>query len=218
MIGARLVPQNQLSIQLSALLHEVWKTVGLLKTIGISTIDKNNIVTLHVTFMLYRCNETCLLGVYYDRRRRHKLLWRDYLNFFYSYFYSWFHLYGYCLFTYPSPRFPLPSPSSRQSPPPPLRMWPQSFSPMMYRICTRAQENCQKPVPIQSAISPSLSPVYSLWKKWPNAQRFDSRPRTGGHSSKYWPSAKLLDLCDRLLPDTYHTPNAVGNRIINNLC
>ena len=28
------------------------------------TCHKNNIVTLHVTFMLYRRNETCLLGDY----------------------------------------------------------------------------------------------------------------------------------------------------------
>ena len=38
------------------------------------------------------------------------------------------------------------------------------------------------------------------------------RPLTGGHLSKYWQSAKLLDLMDdRLEPKTYHTPNAVGN-------
>ena len=30
------------------------------------------------------------------------------------------------------------------------------------------------------------------------------------HPSKYWASAKLLDLGDRLIPDTYHTPNAVN--------
>ena len=28
------------------------------------TCHKNNIVTLHVTFMLYRRNKTCLLGLY----------------------------------------------------------------------------------------------------------------------------------------------------------
>ena len=30
------------------------------------TCHKNNIVTLHVTFMLYRRNKTCLLGILYD--------------------------------------------------------------------------------------------------------------------------------------------------------
>ena len=37
------------------------------------------------------------------------------------------------------------------------------------------------------------------------------RSRTGGHPSKYWPSEKLLDLGDRLAPDTYHTPNTAGH-------
>ena len=36
------------------------------------------------------------------------------------------------------------------------------------------------------------------------------RPRTGVHPSKYRPSAKLLDLGARLVPDTYHTSNAVA--------
>ena len=36
------------------------------------------------------------------------------------------------------------------------------------------------------------------------------RPRTDGHPSKYWSSAKLLDLSDRLAPDTYHTLNTVS--------
>ena len=94
-------------------------------------------------------------------------------------------------FTYPHPRFPFSSLSFRQSPPPlPLRMWPQpAFSPMLYRICTRAQENCIKPVPIQTAISQSLS------------------------RSTVSEKSKLLDLCDRLVPDTYRTPNAVGINI-----
>ena len=50
-------------------------------------------------------------------------------------------------FTYSNPLFPFLS----LFPPevPPLRMWPQLFSLMLYRICTRAQENCGKPVPIQ---------------------------------------------------------------------
>ena len=45
--------------------------------------------------------------------------------------------------------------------PPPL---PQPFSLLLYRICTRAQGNFGKPVPIQLAILQSLFPVYSLWK------------------------------------------------------
>ena len=36
------------------------------------------------------------------------------------------------------------------------------------------------------------------------------RPRIGGQPSKYWPSEKLHDLGDRLAPDTYDTPNTVG--------
>ena len=46
--------------------------------------------------------------------------------------------------------------------PPPFIMWSQPFSPLLYRICTRAKKNGGKSVPIQSAISQSLSPVYSL--------------------------------------------------------
>ena len=39
-------------------------------------------------------------------------------------------------------------------------------------------------------------------------------PRIGGHPSKYW-AAKLLDLGDRLVPDTCHMPNAdAGRKII----
>ena len=38
-------------------------------------------------------------------------------------------------------------------------VWLLAFSLMLYRICTRAQENCGKPVPIQSAILQSMSPV-----------------------------------------------------------
>ena len=78
--------------------------------------------------------------------------------------YSWFHLYGYCLYISPllfspfilssfSPYFQLPL-SFTFFPPEvaPVRMWPQPFSLMLYRICTRAEENCAKPVPIQSII------------------------------------------------------------------
>ena len=36
----------------------------LLSSYILVTCHKNNIVTLHVTFMLYRRNETCLLGWY----------------------------------------------------------------------------------------------------------------------------------------------------------
>ena len=41
---------------------------------------------------------------------------------------------------------------------------PMPFSPMLYRLCTRAQKNCGKPMPIQSAIQQSLYPINSLWK------------------------------------------------------
>ena len=38
-------------------------------------------------------------------------------------------------------------------------------------------------------------------------------PWTGGHPSKYWSSAKLVpELGNRLAPDTYRLPNAVGYR------
>ena len=62
-------------------------------------------------------------------------------------------------------RFPLSFTVFPLKPPPPLRMWPQSFSPMLYRICTRAKENCGTPVPIHSTISQSLSPVYAVSEK-----------------------------------------------------
>ena len=52
----------------------------------------------------------------------------------------------------------------KREPPPPLRMWPQPFSPMLYRIGTKAQDNCGKSMPIQSAIS---------LQKWLPARRFD---------------------------------------------
>ena len=57
----------------------------------------------------------------------------------------------------------------------------------------------------------SLSPVYILWKKDLPLSVSICRPRTGGHPSKYWPSAKQIDLCDCLVSDTYHAPNVVGN-------
>ena len=66
---------------------------------------------------------------------------------------------GYLPYTYPpsfSPFFSLPFFIPCQFLPyrqlPPMRMRPQPFFPMLYRICTRAQGNCGKPVPIQSAI------------------------------------------------------------------
>ena len=34
------------------------------------------------------------------------------------------------------------------------------------------------------------------------------KPQPGGHPSKYWPSAKLLDLGNHLGLDIYYTPNA----------
>ena len=63
--------------------------------------------------------------------------------------YSWYHLYGYCLVHFhllllssetPFSPFPSFSLSFTSFPPevPPLRMWPQPFSPMLYHICTRA--------------------------------------------------------------------------------
>ena len=91
----------------------------------------------------------------------------------------------------------------------PLRMWPQPFSPMLYRICRSLQGNCGKLVPIQSAIQQSQHPVYSLWKTDLPLSVSICRPRNGGHPSKYWPSAKMLDLADRLIPDTDHTPNSM---------
>ena len=96
----------------------------------------------------------------------------------------------------------------------PLRIWPQPFSSKLYRVCTRAQENCGKPVPIQSAIQPSPPPVHSLWKNDLPLSDLICRPRTDGHVSKYWPSAKLLELGDRLVPDIYYTPNSVGEKIV----
>ena len=88
------------------------------------------------------------------------------------FFYSWFHLYGYCLLHIATPVSPFllsfflsVSPFFHCLPargPPFENVRPQPFSPMLYRICTRAQENCGKPVPIHSAISQSLYPVHSL--------------------------------------------------------
>ena len=80
-----------------------------------------------------------------------------------------------------------------------IENFPQKFSPcMLYRICTRAHTGL---------IQQSLSPIYGIWKiSVPLCM-----PRTSGHPSEYWPSAKLLALGDSLEPDTYHTPNAVGH-------
>ena len=52
-------------------------------------------------------------------------------------------------------------------------------------------------------------PSLESLKKLPPAQCFDIQAATGGHPSKYWPSAKLLESRDRLVPDTYYTLNAV---------
>ena len=137
----------------------------------------------------------------------------------FKWFYSWVHLYGYCVHS-PYPFFlssflPVSAffnffPARGPPPPPPLRMWPQPFSLTLYRICMRTQENCGKPVPIQSAIPQRLSTVYNLWKNGLLLSVSKCRSQTGGHPSKYRPSARLLDLGDRLVPDTYHTPNFVG--------
>ena len=165
-----------------------------------------------------RYNVCRRLDVFSQRRQlQPTILWILKCIYIYIYiyiylFYSWFHLYPLLPFTYPHPRFPFPPflpilLSFTVFPPqiPPLRMWPQPFSPM-YRICTRAQGNCGKPVPIQSAIQQSPSLVYGLWKNDLPLSVSICGPQTGGHPSKYWPSAKLLDLCDCLVPDIYHTP------------
>ena len=139
------------------------------------------------------------------------------------FFYSRFHLYGYCLLdihTSVSPFFHrLPARG------PPLENVTAAILSYIYiyiyiYICdsiyavSHLHEGtgipCRKLVPIQLAISQSLSPVYSLWKNDLPLSVSICKPRTGGHPSKYWPSAKLLDLGDRLVPDTYHIPNAVS--------
>ena len=47
-----------------------------------------------------------------------------------------------------------------------------------------------------------VSLIYILWKYDLPLSVSICRPRTSGHPSKYWPSARLLDLGDRLVPDT----------------
>ena len=46
----------------------------------------------------------------------------------------------------------------------------------------------------------SLYPVYQSLKNDLPLSVSMCRPRTGGHPSKYWPSEKLLDLSDRIIP------------------
>ena len=86
---------------------------------------------------------------------------------------------------------------------PPLRMWLQPFSSMFHRIGTRAQESCGN-LCLYSRPFNSLSLVCFGKNDIPFSVLI-CRPRTGGHSSKYRPSAnKLLDLGDRIVPDTDH--------------
>ena len=87
---------------------------------------------------------------------------------------------------------------------PAREMWPQSFSPMLYRICTTAQENCK------------TCTGTGVWKNDLPFSVSICRPWTGDHPSKYWLSAKMLDWRDRLVPNTYHTPNAIGNYLVYN--
>ena len=133
------------------------------------------------------------------------------------FFYSCFHLYGYLPYIYPpsfSPFLSLPFliafPPPPPPPPPPIRMWPQPFSPMLYRICTRVQRNCENLCRYSRPFN-SLPPVYQSLKNDLPLSVSMCRPRTGGNLFKYWPSEKLLDLGDRLAPDTYHIPNTVGH-------
>ena len=91
------------------------------------------------------------------------------------FFYSCFHLYGNLPLTYPPP-FPVFS-FFLSLPPevPPMRMWPQPFSSMLYRICTshkgieKLRKTCADTVGhlTESVLSLTVS------EKWPPAQRFD---------------------------------------------
>ena len=56
-------------------------------------------------------------------------------------------------------------------------------------------------------------PSLTVSEKWPPAQRFDVQA-ADRRSPIQVPNETLLDLGDRLAPDTYHTPNTVGGNNI----
>ena len=127
----------------------------------------------------------------------------------FNFFYSCFHLYGYCLIHIPtlfSPFFPSLSfiPFLPETPPPsPPAFWERGHN--YYLVCFIAFARGHR------EIAENQPPIYSLWKITFHSEFCCA----GGYSSKYWFSVKLLDSGDRLAPDTYYTPNTVGLENLN---
>ena len=138
-------------------------------------------------------------------------------------FYSWFYLYGYCLLhiTTPVSPFLLPPGSSflycLPAKGPPLKNVTAAI--LSYAVSHlhegtgKRRKTCINTV---GHSTESVPTVYSLWKNDLPLSILICRPWTGGHPSKYWPSAKLLYSCDCPVPDTYHTPNAFGFDVKSN--
>ena len=141
--------------------------------------------------------------------------------FLFFFFNSRLHLYGFCLFHIPTPIFPIPLffpfPLSftvfPPEPPPPSPLENvtaviHSYAVLhLHESTGKLRKTCTDSVSYFTASVPSLQSL----KKWPFAQCFDMQVAGGGHPSKYWPSAKLLNLCDCLIPDNYHKSNVVGH-------
>ena len=124
-------------------------------------------------------------------------------------------------FTYPHPRFPVapffPFPlsftffSSQRSPP-----WECDCKHSLLCCIAFAQGHMKT----AEKLCRYSRPFHRVCPQSKVSEKMTSRSvfrYAGGHPSKYWPSAKVLDLGDRLVPDTYDTPNAVGAKMITNL-
>ena len=122
-------------------------------------------------------------------------------------------------FTYPRPlfhfppffRFPFPSLSLRQrSPPPLLRMWPQpcilSYATVsnLHEDTGKLRKTCADTVGHFTESVPSQQSLKKMTSC--STSRYAGR-EPGGHPSKYWASAKLLDLgaVDTYAPITHRT-------------
>ena len=101
---------------------------------------------------------------------------------------------------------------------PPVRLSPFTYSvtaAILFYAVSHLHESTSRKLrkicaAIQSAVSQSLSPVYSLWKNdLRSAFRYAGRGQAATHlSTDTAPSC--LTWSDHLVPDTNHTLNAVG--------
>ena len=98
----------------------------------------------------------------------------------------------------------LPALPPELSPPPPHKNVTRSHSPLCCIALARGHRETAKTCADIVGYFNSVCPQCNSIRKMTSRSAFlMCRTRTGGHSSKYWPSERLLDLGDSLAPTTH---------------